>query len=323
MKYFIGIDGGGTKTQFLLCDELGHIQANYTTSGSSYKEIGNKAVCNLIINGIEYVCAEIDKSNIAGICFGMPCYGENNSCDSLLTKTIAKEVFPLPIHIENDVYAAWAGALAFQSGIVVLAGTGSMAVGRNSNGVFARSGGWSEFFSDEGSCYWLGKKTLELFSKQSDNRLSKGKLYDLVRIHFSLKTDFELNEIIKAKYQISRKNVASLQFLLEEAALDGDIDARNLYKLAAEELVMMINAIKKTLNFQSSTPVSYSGSLFKATDLILDPFREALSNLEVELHKPLLIPAEGALLIAVDHFDSNCLQQVKEGLLKKSIDTTS
>jgi len=265
MKYYIGIDGGGTKTQFLLCDEFGHIQANYITSGSSYKEIGNKAVCNLIINGIEYVCSEIDKSSIAGICFGMPCYGENDSCDSLLTKTITKEVFPFPIHIENDVYAAWAGALAYQSGIVVLAGTGSMAVGRNSNGIFARSGGWSEFFSDEGSCYWLGKKTLELFSKQSDNRLAKGILYDLVRKHFSLKNDFELNEIIEAQYQRSRKNVASLQMLLEKAALEGDIDARNLYK----------------------------------------------------------IPAEGALLIAVDYFDSNCLKQVKKGLLKKNINSTS
>ncbi len=102
MKYYIGIDGGGTKTQFALCDEWGHVRATYTTTGSSYKELGAQGVCSLVIKGIEQICTGIDNPTIAGICFGMPCYGESNQNDALVTESIAKALYPLPIHFEND-----------------------------------------------------------------------------------------------------------------------------------------------------------------------------------------------------------------------------
>ena len=65
--------------------------------------------------------------------------------------------------------------------INILAGTGSMAISRNEEGQIIRCGGWSEFFSDEGSCYWLGIKALELFSKQADGRAEKSHLYKLIK----------------------------------------------------------------------------------------------------------------------------------------------
>ncbi|MFR7490817.1 MAG: BadF/BadG/BcrA/BcrD ATPase family protein [[Ruminococcus] torques] len=57
-----------------------------------------------------------------------------------------------------------------------MAGTGSIAYGQNKFGTEARAGGWDDGFSDEGSCYWLGKKALELFSKESDGRVKKRKV---------------------------------------------------------------------------------------------------------------------------------------------------
>lgn len=316
MKYFIGIDGGGSKTQFILCDEEGQIHSQYMASGSSYKEIGEDAVCELLIQGVGYICAGIDRENIAGICFGMPCYGESVLNDARVTQKIQKVFLPIPVCFENDVVAAWAGALAFHSGIVMLAGTGSMAVGRDRHGRIARSGGWSEFFSDEGSCYWLGKKTLELFTKQSDNRMPKGKLYEIIKTHFSIGNDFELIEKIEPSMN-SREKVASLQKLLMEAALQGDTGALLLYKEAAEELALMVKAVSITLDFEPGIPVSYAGGLFKTGELIINPFKNALSELDIVLQEPLLLPVDGAVLFAVENFDKEKMQLVKTGLLNQ------
>ena len=69
--------------------------------------------------------------------------------------------------IVNDSVVGWAGSLGLSSGINLVAGTGSIAYGRNDAGEEARAGGWDERFSDEGSCYWLGMKSLELFQKKA------------------------------------------------------------------------------------------------------------------------------------------------------------
>ena len=88
------------------------------------------------------------------------------------------------------------GILGLSSGINLVAGTGSIAYGRNDAGEEARAGGWDERFSDEGSCYWLGMKSLELFfSKESDGRAEKGALLEIFRNRFELKCDFDIIDI--------------------------------------------------------------------------------------------------------------------------------
>ena len=85
----------------------------------------------------------------------------------------------------NDSVVGWAGSLGLSSGINLVAGTGSIAYGRNDAGEEARAGGWDERFSDEGSCYWLGMKSLELFSKESDGRAEKALFWRFFGIDLS------------------------------------------------------------------------------------------------------------------------------------------
>ena len=318
MKYYVGVDGGGSKTQFAICDEEGRINARCKLSGGSYVEIGVQALAETLMKGLETLCPEAERSNIAGICFGMPAYTEYPKTDEIMAKEISRAVSPLPICFQNDVAAACAGALALQSGITILSGTGSMAFGRDRQGGTHRCGGWSEFFSDEGSCYWLGKKTLELFYKQADGRLAKGKLYEIIREHFSLVDDLDiLDRLIKMNY--ARKEIAALQIQLENAALAGDESARELYAEAAEELGLMIRGLAGKMDMAPSSPISYAGGLFNAGELILEPLRRAISGLEMPLIKPLLTPVEGALLLAADHFSPTTLSSIKQGLLDNRI----
>jgi N-acetylglucosamine kinase-like BadF-type ATPase len=315
--FLIGIDGGGTKTQFALADFYGQIHSQYQTTGSSYKEIGMAGVCDLIVSGIDKVCSatNIVKDKISGVCFGMPCYGESKENDLKMTDLIKQALAPLEVCIENDVTAAWAGALAFQPGIILLAGTGSMAVGRNYEGEFARSGGWSTLFSDEGSGYWLGKKTLELFTKQSDFRLPKGPLYEIVKTHLNLNDDFELIDLAELIYSKSRRKTAALQFLLMESATAGDEYAIRAYSDAAYELSLLVAAIRHKLKMEDKTIVSYSGGLFKAGDFIMKPLKDNLNLNEIEFKSPLLQPVGGAILFAAESFANESFEIIRQGML--------
>jgi len=82
---------------------------------------------------------------------GIPCYGESEDGDIELEKEIQTAFPGIPVYITNDVEVGWAGSLGLTPGVNVVAGTGSIAFGKDESGKTARCGGWSEFFSDEGS----------------------------------------------------------------------------------------------------------------------------------------------------------------------------
>lgn len=191
MKYYIGIDGGGTKTVFALMDGLGHLLGTYQSGSAFYKQIGVQGLLELLKTGITEVCKYAGEENvdIASTCFGMPAYGESPKNDQKIVETIQNFLPEYHIHVVNDCEVGWAASLMLEPGINIVAGTGSIAFGKNEKGETARCGGWSEWFSDEGSGRWLGMKCIQIFSKEADGRLPKGALYDLVREHFSVTYD--------------------------------------------------------------------------------------------------------------------------------------
>ena len=205
--------------------------------------------------------------------------------------------------IVNYSVVGWAGSLGLSSGINLVAGTGSIAYGRNDAGEEARAGGWDERFSDEGSCYWLGMKSLELFSKESDGRAEKGALLEIFRNRFELKCDFDIIDIFNRRYRNDRTKIAGLQKYLLEAAQKGDLEAVKMYEIAADELAMIVGSVYRKLKFGEGTLVSYSGGLFHAGEFILGPLRERLKTEGVRLCAPKYTPVEGASLLAAEMFD--------------------
>lgn len=312
MGIWIGIDGGGTKTKFLAVNENGNRLGSYITGGSYYHMDGIETVCARLIEGITAVTQDHE---ILGICFGMPGFGEGGTSDNDAVAKIRASLAPHELYVVNDVEAGWAGSLALSPGVNIVAGTGSIAYGRNLEGISARSGGWMEFFSDEGSGYWLGRRTLELFAKQSDGRLPRDKLYELMKAHLDLQDDNELNSLVRETYAPSRERTASLQRILFEAAKEEDPSAIGLYEEAGQELAMIASAVIRKLQFDSVPTVSYSGGVFATGALILEPFREAIGT-SANLVEPALEPVEGAVLLAVEKFAPQELLKIKNALLQ-------
>ena len=312
LRYLIGIDGGGTKTAICAACACDFLLSYTETSGTSWREHGPSGVAGKLKKSVDEL---IGEGQIAGIAIWLPCHGESIEGDQAVEQAIRKEFPGVPIYFSNDVEVGWAGSLALEPGINIVAGTGSIAFGKDIHGKTARGGGWSEFFSDEGSCYWMGRKVLELFSKQADGRIPKDALYEVVYRKFGLSDDFEIVDIVHERYIPSREKVASLQLLAKEAALLGSQCSISLYIEAAGELCLIITAIKNQLDFDSKPfNVSYTGGLFKADKLILPHFSRKIEEIGGKLITPRLKPEEGALLLAYQHFYPDGLEGAKKAI---------
>ncbi|MBQ9860567.1 MAG: ATPase [Clostridia bacterium] len=305
MAWFIGIDGGGTKTAFAIGKEDGAAVRCLQRSGCSYQEIGADAVVDLLTEGVQTLLAEagVTATDVAGCCIGLPCYGENQKMDRYMEETLAAALAPIPVRVVNDGVVGWAGSLECAEGIHLVSGTGSIAFGCGKDGKILRTGGWCEFFGDEGSCYWVGRQAMSLFSKEADGRAPKGALYDIVRSAFAVEEDFDIIEIILRDIAPHREKVAAFQIYAMQAAVAGDEAARNLYGQAASELAQLVCGIKEQLTWSEDVvTVSYFGGLFKTDDLILQPLSEILAAKGCRLQQPKHTATEGALLLAIETY---------------------
>jgi N-acetylglucosamine kinase-like BadF-type ATPase len=303
VRAFLGIDAGGTKTDFLLINETGRVLASHREGSAYYLETGLNALQSMLAAGIQATLhrAAIPAAKLEFAFIGLPAYGEDSTLlprlDCIAGDVLSAERY----RCGNDMVCAWAGALAGRDGINVVAGTGSIAYGEFATRS-ARAGGWGELFSDEGSAYWIAREALTLFSKMSDGRLAKGPLYNLIRERFRLGADLDLCRAIYGPPSLARSELASLAPLLAQAVGEGDCEARRLFEWAARELTAIIHAVRDQLDVprELPLPVSYSGGLFRLGGLLQPMLHAALSDGDrsYAFVRPTLPPAAGAALYA-------------------------
>ena len=283
MKTYLGVDGGGSKTSFLLIDETGKVLSAQTEGPAYHLEIGIEALEAMLVRGIERTLqqAGIARSALTFAFLGLPAYGEDRALQARLDAAPAAALSTGRYRCGNDMVCGWAGALAGAEGINIVAGTGSIAYGEYA-GRSARAGGWGELFSDEGSAYWLAREGLRLFSRMSDGRSPPAALHSILRRHFALEEDLDLCAAIYGRSISQRSQLAQLSKLVAEAAAAGDTAARALFTQAATELADIVDAVRDRLQVPATLdlPLSYSGGLFQLRELLLAPFEATLAGRE-------------------------------------------
>jgi N-acetylglucosamine kinase-like BadF-type ATPase len=299
---YLGVDGGGTKTAFVLLDRNGTIRATHQAGSAYYPETGMEALRTLIGEGIRAVLrtAGIGIDGLDYAYFGLPVHGEDErtaELDTLPSPTLSSERYACG----NDMVCGWAGSLACEDGINVVAGTGSICYGEYA-GRAARCGGWGELFGDEGSAYWIARHGLMLFSRMSDGRAPRGALYDLLRERLGERRDIELAAWVQAELNLGRSRFAALAKIIHQAAERGDAQATLIFTRAAQELAELVEATRRALGIPAAqrVPVSYSGGVFGIGALVTGPFAAALqaSGSYYDLVTPRFAPAVGAALYA-------------------------
>lgn len=296
--YFLGVDGGGTKTCFTLIDENGKVISKVIKGPSHPTQIGFENLEILLREGLEEIIEnnKISKSDIERVTLGLAGYGIVKEIAEGIAKIVEEVFYGIKYELVSDVRVAIAGALAGEDGINIVAGTGSIALALKNNEII-RCGGWGYTVGDEASAYWIGKKTIALFSKESDGRLEKGPLYELIKTDLGLTRDAEIISYVNDKIKGDRSEIAKIARICSESASLGDEGAMAIFNEAAVELTEMIKVLLRNFG-NEKVKVSYTGGVFKSGDLILDPLKSMLEGLNVELIEPILSPDLGACLLA-------------------------
>jgi N-acetylglucosamine kinase-like BadF-type ATPase len=299
---YLGVDGGGTKTAFVLLTSDGEILATVEGPSSYHLEHGFAHVEQVFVDGVAAVTASagIRLDEIGFAFFAVPGYGEASRLlarlDALPHAALGHDRY----RCGNDMIAGWAGSLAASDGINVVAGTGSMTYGERA-GRGTRVGGWGELFGDEGSGYWIALQALNAFSRMSDGRLPRTPLYERIRTATGVEADLDVVDLVFTRWDRSRGRIAALAPVVGTAAADGDPTADAILEQAAMHLADLVDATRKRLGFEPGerVPVSYSGGVFRA-DVIRSRFAENLRDRsrDHDLQVPRFPPHIGAALYA-------------------------
>jgi N-acetylglucosamine kinase-like BadF-type ATPase len=302
-SYFLGVDGGGTKTRFALIDHHGSLLAETQLGTTYHPQVGLEGVRDVLARGTGEILhtASITAADISHAFFGLPAFGEDTSMVPRLRALPGTILGHDRYTCDNDMVCGWAGSLGCADGINIVAGTGSIGYGQR-QGRAARAGGWGEAFSDEGSAYWIVIQGLNKYSRMSDGRLPKGPLYAMFNEALRLQTDFDICTHVYGERASSRGDLAQLSRLVARAAQAGDAEAIGIFTRAGEELAQIALAVRSALRFEPEEValVSGSGGAFNTGHLLLTPFREALqaTRLPFDFLKPMYEPHIGAALYA-------------------------
>ncbi len=159
MAFYLGIDGGGTKTRCALGDETTTL-ASAVAGGSNVIRVGEAQAREALQSAVREVCAaaRIDPTRIGRVCIGAAGAARPEVAGKI--QRIIAELTPASIEVVGDTLIALEAAFGTGSGVIAIAGTGSIAYGRDATGRTCRAGGWGYAISDEGSGHWIGQRAV-------------------------------------------------------------------------------------------------------------------------------------------------------------------
>lgn len=300
-RYFLGIDGGGTKTEAAICDETGRVLGVGLGGASGIDSVGADAAAVSIGAAIDAAReqAGLPDAPFASVFFGMA--GVVSAADRDIIRTVARRLqLGDAIHVDHDIRIALAGGLSGRPGIALIAGTGSSCFGMNAAGERWQAGGWGHLISDEGSSYWFGWNAIRLAAGAGDGRWQTA-LYTPVMRQLGIAGVADLHQRLYTQ-GISKAEVASFAPLVMEAAAAGDALAQALIRQGVHELALMVTAVARNLGWAAAPcEVTLTGGLWRAGDVVLTPFRTALTALlsQARIVMPELPPVIGACVLAL------------------------
>lgn len=265
MPYYVGIDGGGTKTAVELrtCSSAAHSRAVF---GPLNCNSDRTAAAKTLTDTLAWLAAQPEGlAGCDGFCIGSAGIS-NPDAYNFIQDIIRAGGYTGPLQIVGDQVTALAGALGQPVGTVLIAGTGSICYARTADGREARSGGWGHLIDDEGSAYALGRDILRAVVRAADGRAPATALTELVAQRLGAPG---VQPVIRFTYAptTTKKEIAALAPLLDPALQQGDAAAQAIIAHAADELSQMAAAAMQPLGLQTGS-MALLGSVLQKNETL-------------------------------------------------------
>jgi len=256
---FLGVDGGATKTLAVIVDAGGHeIGRGMAGSGNQAAVGPERAVASIRRAVAEAARHAGNNETFQAAWIGLAGVDRPGDRDRLLPHL---DALATVVRLTNDAELALTG-LDDAIGVAVIAGTGSIALGRDAAGTIARSGGWGHIIGDEGSGYEIGRMALKAVARASDGRGPQTALLPAILTEWRLaKPDAMIDRVYPDG---DKGEIARLSTLVFAVARDGDMMARRIMREAATELARAALAVGAMLDFpdgRGGLPVALAGGM--------------------------------------------------------------
>ncbi len=293
----IGIDAGGTRSVCQRADALGEVCAEVRGPGANLQSEGAAGVEGVLRALVAGVLEDTEAPAV--ICLGMA--GVDRPEDVATVRGVLARIGRgARVVVVNDALIALEAGTPRGAGVVVIAGTGSIAYGHDRQGRAARAGGWGYVLGDEGSGYWLGRQALRSVVRAADGRGPDTALTPLVLAHYGAARPQELIHEIAGR-GARPSAIAALARVVGAAAAEGDPIARHLVSVAARELTSAAASVVRRLGLKEAPLWLAGGTLTGVLSLRRAVEDEVASRLPDVHAAPLgAEPALGAVRLACD-----------------------
>jgi len=297
--HVLGIDAGGTKTVCQLANDDGEVLAEARRGGANLQAAGELEVEKVLHDVMEEAIGDLDVPP-AAIYLGVA--GVDRPEDARVMREIMRRIgYKARVLIVNDALVALETGAPGQAGVVVIAGTGSIAYGRNEQNQAARAGGWGYVLGDEGSGYWIGRAALRAVPREADRRGPATRLTGLLLHYYGVT---RAQDLIAQVYQgaLRPSAIAALAQCVQGAFSDGDQVAIGILRGAADQLESSAMSVARRLEMIGSEfPFVLSGGIYRAVPWLEEELTRRLPLGSPRSHTVLLNeePAAGAVRLAL------------------------
>lgn len=291
--YYLGIDGGGTKTEAVVLSKERKELARYISGAINYNGESRENIFKNMAELFEKINRDYPLSDCRQIVIGMAGIS-NPDAVSTMKAALSSANVSLPYLIKGDQETGLYGALDGEAGIVLIAGTGSICVGRGRTDRLFRTGGCGNIIDDGGSGYAIGRDILSAVVRAADGRGPETVLSGLVFDYLGTVTDDGasaveseqsgggglVSRLIKYLYdkKTSKGDVAAFGRLISQGIEKRDPVSFAIADRAVDELYLLVSALiekmKREEAFFGDLTVAYSGSVLLKNEYI----RNSLSN---------------------------------------------
>lgn len=296
MDHFIGIDAGGTTWDAALVNRDNKILARHKFEGLNVRGANPNVVAFKVKDILEYMSYKggLMAYHITLIVLAAAGAGDDKTREAV--EKSCHSVFPNnPVKVVTDAEAALCGAFRGEPGIVLIAGTGSIAYGIDTQGAAGRAGGYGHLLGDEGSGFWIGREAVRtaLDAHYRGEASALGKL---------ICEKWELKDITYAPGQIyssefPAKMMAEIAPLVFKLAETGDSEAERIVSAAGRELGKLVMTLGESLNFGERIKVSFCGGLSHYREALEPGILDSIKGGNYDLVEAALEPAVGAVIL--------------------------
>ena len=274
----VGVDGGGTRTRVLLADahgtELARIEGPATALSASTESVAADIIKALIGEALQK--AERTETRPAVCVVGVAGAGQERAAQALWSALASRRVAD-DVSVQADATVALDDAFGDAAGVLLIAGTGSVAYSRAPDGRLERCGGWGPFVGDEGSAAWLGRRALSVVTASHDGREPETALTGAMLTALELEA---IEDLIPWALDATPAKLATLVPVVAQVASTGDLRANALISLCVEELVLHVRTLARRcfVDERASVPVALAGGMMAKGSLVRKRLEQRLKS---------------------------------------------